>query len=87
MQHDIDMVRFKVLINKWRDPKNTGDINKLNRLADETIQAVNSDPLQKNICEIFLFAISAKAMRDPSFRNTQGRFPAGEDKQWKKSPT
>ena len=87
MRQDIDMVRFKVLINKWRDPKNTGDINKLNRLAGETIQAVNSEPLIKDICEIFLYAISAEAMNDPSFRNTQGRFPAGVDKQWKKAPT
>lgn len=66
-----------MLINKWKDPKNTGDINKLNRLADETIQAVNSEPLLKSVCEIFLFAISAKAMNDPSFRNAQGMFPGG----------
>lgn len=57
------------MISKWRDPKNTGDINKLNRLADETMQAVNSDPLIKGICEMFLYAASTKAMRDPNFHN------------------
>lgn len=77
---NIDTVRFEGLIRKWRDPKNTGDINRLNRLADETIWVVNSDPLVKNICEIFLFAVSTKAMRDPSFHNNQERFPAGVDK-------
>ena len=74
---NIDTVMFEGLIKKWRDPKNTGDINRLNRLADETMQAVNSDPFLKNVCEIFLFAISAKAMSDPSFRKTHGGFPGG----------
>jgi len=78
--YDINTARFKILINKWRDPKNTGDINKLNRLADETMQAVNSDPLIKEICEIFLFAVSTKAMNDPSFRGIQGGFPGGSAK-------
>ena len=67
--HKIDTVRFKVLINKWKDPKNTGDINKLDHLADETIHVVNSEPLIKDICEIFLYAISTKAVKDPSFHN------------------
>lgn len=77
---NINTVRFKILVNKWKDPKNTGDINKLNRLADETIQAINSDPLVKEICEIFLFAVSTKAMNDPSFRGMQGGLPGGTAK-------
>jgi len=77
---NINTVRFKILANKWKDPKNTGDINKLNRLADETMQAVNSDPLIKEICEMFLYAISTKAIRDPSFRGMQGKFPGGSAK-------
>lgn len=74
---NINTVRFKILIDKWKDPKITGDINKLNRLADETVQAVNSDPLINEICNIFLFAVSAKAMNDPSFRNAQKISPKG----------
>lgn len=56
-----------MLVNRWKDPKNTGDINKLNLLADETIQAVNSEPLIKEICEMFLFAISTKCVNDGEF--------------------
>jgi len=72
---DVNTVRFKVLIEKWKDPKNTGDINKLNRLADETIKTVNSERLIKDICEIFLYAISTKALNDPSYRSYRSRFP------------
>lgn len=75
--YSIDITRFKVLINKWRDPKNTGDINKLNHLADETIRAVNSEPLLKSICEIFMYSISCKALQDPNFRNIRREFPKG----------
>lgn len=69
---NINTVRFKILIDKWKNPKNTGDLARLNHLADETIQAVNSEPLIKEITEIFLYAISTKAINDPNFRNMQG---------------
>lgn len=72
----INMIRFNILINKWRDPKNTSDVTKLNRLADETMQAINSDPFLKNVCEIFMYSVYAKAVNDPSFKNMQG-FPGG----------
>lgn len=65
----IDTVKFNALIQRWKDPKNTQDINKLNRLADETIQAVNGEPLLKNICEIFMYSISCKALQDPNFNS------------------
>lgn len=61
-----DITRFAALISKWKDPKITGDLNKLNSLADETIQAVNSEPLLKNICEVFLFAVSTKCVTQGS---------------------
>lgn len=63
----INITKFRILMERWRDPKTTGDINKLNILADETIQAVNSEPLLKSICEIFMYAISCKALQDPNF--------------------
>lgn len=69
--YNIDAVRFKTLINKWKDLKNTEDATRLNRLADETIQAINSEPLLKNICEIFMYSISCKALQDPGFHNIQ----------------
>lgn len=69
---NINIIRFNALINKWKDPKITGDVTKLNRLAEETIQTVNSEPLIKGITEIFLYSISTKAMNDQNFRNMQG---------------
>ncbi len=56
--------KFKILIQRWKDPKYVGDINKINQLADETIKLVNSNPFIKDICEIFMYAISFKAMKD-----------------------
>ena len=51
-------------MERWRDPTYVGDVNRLNRLADETIALVNSDPLIKDICETFMYAVSVKMMRD-----------------------
>lgn len=53
-------------MQKWKDPKHLGDINKLNLLADETINLVNSEPLLKDICEMFMYALSVKMVNDPN---------------------
>lgn len=71
---NIDTIKFRMLVLKWKDPKHTSDINKLSSLADVTIEAINKDPLLKDICEIFLYAISTKAMCDPNFHDVQ-KFP------------
>ena len=60
----IDITKFKILMQRWKDPVYLGDINKLNLLADETINMVNSEPLLKDICEIFMYAVSIKMMSD-----------------------
>lgn len=67
--YNIDAAKFKILVNKWKNLKDTEDTAKLNRLADETIRAINSEPLLKNICEIFMYSISCKALQDPGFHN------------------
>lgn len=53
-------------MQRWKDPVYLGDINKLSLLADETISLVNSEPLLKDICEMFMYAISVKMMNDPN---------------------
>lgn len=63
----INITKFKILMQRWKDPAYVGDINKLNLLADETINLVNSEPLLKDICEIFMYAVSIKMMNDPDF--------------------
>lgn len=60
----INITKFKILMNRWKDPAYLGDINKLNLLADETINLVNSEPLLKDICEIFMYAVSVKMTND-----------------------
>lgn len=60
----INITKFKILMQKWKDPAYLGDINKLNLLADETINLVNSEPLLKDICEIFMYAVSVKMIYD-----------------------
>ncbi len=69
--HNINRAKFDVLINKWRNPKNTADVNKLKLLAEETIKAVESEPFIKDVCNIFLYSISAKAINDPTFNAMQ----------------
>lgn len=51
-------------MQRWKDPVYLGDINKLNILADETMNLVNSEPLLKDICEMFMYAVSVKMMSD-----------------------
>lgn len=62
----INIAKFKILMQRWKDPAYLGDINKLNLLADETINLVNSEPLLKDICEIFMYSVSVKMMNDPN---------------------
>lgn len=53
-------------MQRWKDPTYVSDVNKLNLLADETINMVNSEPLLKDICEIFMYSVSVKMMNDPN---------------------
>lgn len=64
----LNATKFKILIQMWKDPVYLGDINKLDMLADETINMVNSEPLIRDICEMFMYAISTKAVKDPNFK-------------------
>lgn len=60
----IDITKFKILMKRWKDPTYLGDINKLSLLADETINLVNNEPLLKDICEMFIYAVSVKMAND-----------------------
>ncbi len=73
----INITKYKILMEKWKNPVYIGDANKLNQLAEETINQVNSEPLLKDICEIFMYAVSVKMMRDPNLQQLQ--FPNGRE--------
>jgi hypothetical protein len=60
----IDITKFKILMKRWKDPTYLEDINKLSILADETINLVNNEPLLKDICEMFMYAVSVKMTND-----------------------
>lgn len=78
----INITKFKILMRRWKDPTYLEDINKLNLLADETINLVNSEPLLKDICEIFMYSVSVKMMSDPNNPiNSFGRNPINGDQQ------
>ena len=66
----INITKFKVLMERWRNPVYVGDINRLNQLADETINLVNNEPLLKNICEIFMYAVSVKMAKDQNIHGS-----------------
>lgn len=74
----INITKFKALMQRWKDPAYLGDINKLNLLADETINLVNGEPLLKDICEIFMYAVSVNMMNDP---NVSVNNPVSSDQQ------
>ena len=63
-------------MQRWKDPVYLGDINKLNLLADETINLVNGEPLLKDVCEMFMYAVSVKMMNDP---NVSANNPVSSD--------
>lgn len=70
----INITKFKILMERWKNPKYLEDVNRLSLLADDTIALVNSEPLIKDICEIFMYAVSVKMMKDqnPSSSNMKG---------------
>ena len=74
----INITKFKILMQRWKDPVYLGDINKLNLLADETINLVNGEPLLKDVCEMFMYAVSVKMMNDP---NVSANNPVSSDQQ------
>lgn len=59
--------RLRILIQKWKDANTPGNRVDLNRLADETLTVVNSDPFLKEVCDIFLYSIGIKAVNDKRF--------------------
>lgn len=82
----INITKFNTLMQRWKDPVYLGDINKLNLLADETINLVNGEPLLKDICEMFMYAVSVKMMNDPNalVNNPVGNPISGDQQQFRR---
>lgn len=66
----VNINKLRMISDKWRKANVPGSTVDINKLADETLKMVDSEPLIKEVCQAFLFSISIKAIKDPNFDNT-----------------
>ena len=56
--------KLRIIADKWRKANIPGSNVDLNRLADDTLKMIDSEPLIKEVCDAFLYSISIQAIND-----------------------
>ena len=68
---DINIGKLRKILDEWKKANIPGSNIDLNKLADDTLKAVDGEPLIKEICQAFLYSVSIHAIKDPNFDNPE----------------
>ena len=66
---DINIGKLRIIADNWRRANIPGSNVDLNKLADDTLRMIDSEPLIKDVCQAFLYSVSIQAIKDPGFDN------------------
>lgn len=62
-----DVNKLRSILDRWKEADSPDNNVDLNKLAEETLSTIESEPFIKDICQAFLCSISIKAIKDPNF--------------------
>ena len=64
---NINIGKLRIIADRWRKASAPGSTVDMNKLADDTLKMIDSEPLIKEICQAFLFSVSIQARKDQNF--------------------
>lgn len=63
----ININKLRTIAGNWRGANVPGSTVDLNKLADDTLKMIDSEPLIKEVCQAFLYSVSIQAIKDQNF--------------------
>jgi hypothetical protein len=66
----VNINKLRMIADRWRKATVPGSTVDVNKLADDTLKMIDSEPLIKEVCQAFLYSVSIQAVKDPNFDNT-----------------
>lgn len=66
----ININKLKAIADQWRIAKAPGSNIDINKLAEDTLKMIDSEPLIKEVCEAFLYSVSIQSSKDKNFDDT-----------------
>lgn len=64
---NINISKLGTIADRWRKANTPGSIVDMNKLADDTLEMIDSEPLIKEVCQAFLYSVSIQAIKDQNF--------------------
>lgn len=61
------MNKLRTIADWWRKANAPGSTVDMNKLADDTLKMIDSEPLMKEVCQAFLYSVSIQAIKDQNF--------------------
>jgi hypothetical protein len=52
----------------------------MNKLADDTLKMIDSEPLIKEVCQAFLYSVSIQAIKDQNFDTDINKYVSKDTK-------
>jgi hypothetical protein len=63
---NINISKLKTIADWWRKANAHGSTVDMNKLADDTLEMIDSEPLIKEVCQAFLYSVSIQYQRQNS---------------------
>ena len=63
----VNIGKLRIIADNWRRANIPGSTVDLNKLADDTLKMIDSEPLIKEVCQAFLYSVSIQAIKDQNF--------------------
>jgi hypothetical protein len=64
---NINISTLRIIADRWRKANAPGSTVDMNKLADDTLEMIDREPLIKEICQAFLYSVSIQAIKDQNF--------------------
>ena len=62
----VNIDKMKTIADRWKKASTPGSTVDMNKLADDTLEMIDSEPLIKEVCQAFLYSVSIQYQRQNS---------------------
>jgi hypothetical protein len=69
-----------MIADRWRKASAPGSTVDMNKLADDTLKMIDSEPLIKEVCQAFLYSVSIQAIKDQNFDTDINKYVSKDTK-------
>ncbi len=76
----VNINKLRMIADRWRKASAPGSTVDMNKLADDTLKMIDSEPLIKEVCQAFLYSVSIQAIKDQNFDTDINKYVSKDTK-------